>query len=550
MKTISLLLLLFVLPLHLYSQNITNTLGTGGVFSIKDATATFFSLRQTDGNIGIGAVATPGIKLQVLGGPICGQGLLLQMGDFPGDASNAEFLTYKYSSTNWGGFGGDWDGGIWFRGSGFYFWGQGASLYPTLMMSSTGNVGIGTSTPLAKLDLAGGDALINGLLVGRGSGNQSSNTVSGYNALYSNTIGTGNTALGSHSLNSNSGGNQNSALGHNSLYLNTTGSYNTAVGWSSLKNNTIGQDNTAIGLQALYSNLNGYSNTAFGVNSLFSNTYGFNNTAVGYNALFSNWGGEWNTSVGCKSLYSSNGSFYNTAVGCQALYSSISGTRNTAVGVLSLGKSTTGTHNTALGFEAGYDITTGSNLTCLGYDAQPSSANATNEITLGDANITSLRCNVTTITSLSDIRDKKNIKDLDLGINFLMKLKPRIYNWDKREWYKNNISDGRKMRKEPTAGFIAQELDEVQTSENAEWLNLVLKDNPEKWEATPGNLLPIIVKAMQDFKREKDDEIAKLKDEVATLKSMNEKLTAIEKTINELTTKKQTTFLSTNNKED
>ena len=79
-----------------------------------------------------------------------------------------------------------------------------------------------------------------------------------------------------------------------------------------------------------------------------------------------------------------------------------------------------------------------------------------------------------------------------------MKIKPRQFNWDRREWYDDNISDGSKMKEEPTAGFIAQELDEAQTTENAEWLNLVLKDNPEKWEATPGNLLPIMVKAMQD----------------------------------------------------
>ena len=41
--------------------------------------------------------------------------------------------------------------------------------------------------------------------------------------------------------------------------------------------------------------------------------------------------------------------------------------------------------------------------------------------------------------------------------------------------------------------------------QNAEWLNLVLKDNPEKWEATPGNLLPIMVKAIQDLKKENDE---------------------------------------------
>ncbi len=58
------------------------------------------------------------------------------------------------------------------------------------------------------------------------------------------------------------------------------------------------------------------------------------------------------------------------------------------------------------------------------------------------------------------------------------------------------------MKEDPTAGFIAQELDEAQTTENAEWLNLVLKDNPEKWEATPGNLFPVLVKAVQELNEE------------------------------------------------
>jgi len=42
----------------------------------------------------------------------------------------------------------------------------------------------------------------------------------------------------------------------------------------------------------------------------------------------------------------------------------------------------------------------------------------------------------------------------------------------------------------------------VQSTENAEWLNLVLKDNPEKFEATYGNLLPVMVKAIQELKVE------------------------------------------------
>ena len=53
MKTISLLLLLFVLPLHLYSQNITNRLGVGGQFIIEDATTDFLTLSQATGQVNI-----------------------------------------------------------------------------------------------------------------------------------------------------------------------------------------------------------------------------------------------------------------------------------------------------------------------------------------------------------------------------------------------------------------------------------------------------------------------------------------------------------------
>jgi trimeric autotransporter adhesin len=494
-----------------FAQDITNTLAPGGKFIVKDASTTFFSIRQADGYIGIGT-ETPGVKLQVSGGPICGQGLLLQMGDFPGDASKAEFLTYKYSSTNWGGIGGDWDGGIWFRGSDYYFWGQGASLNPTMMMSSTGNVGIGTSTPGAKLDLRGSDALINGFTLGRGNGNDSTNTVFGFNALYSNTDGNSNTAVGWYSLRANLDGANNTSVGYGSLYYNTTGGKNTAVGGGSLHNNN-GNFNTAVGNDALHNNSTGNYNTAVGLQSLYHNVIGVQNTAVGYDALFTNFGGN-----------------NNTAVGWESLPLNTSGVQNTAVGVYSLRWNNIGHQNTALGYNAGYYITTGYNLTCLGFDAYPTSEDATNQITLGNGEITSLRCNVTTITSLSDARDKKKIKDLDLGIDFLMKIKPRQFNWDRREWYEDNISDGSKMKKEPTAGFIAQELDEAQTEANADWLDLVLKDNPEKWEATPGNLLPIMVKAIQELKAENEQlknqlaDVGEIKEQIAEIKTLKAEL--------------------------
>ena len=167
-----------------------------------------------------------------------------------------------------------------------------------------------------------------------------------------------------------------------------------------------------------------------------------------------------------------------------------------------------------MGFNAGGNVSSGTNLVLLGYDAQPSTGVAANEVVLGNGSIQVLRCNVQTITSLSDARDKKNIKDLSLGLDFLMKVKPREFNWDRREWYENGISDGSKIQDHPTAGFIAQEFDSLQTHEHAEWLNLVLKNNPDKWEATYGNLLPVIVKAVQELKQ-KNDELVLFNQELA-----------------------------------
>ena len=342
------------------------------------------------------------------------------------------------------------------------------------------------------------------------SANSYHNTGVGYFSLYQLTNGYQNSAFGYLSLRNNSEGNFNSAFGVSSLESNTIGNANSAFGKFALRLNTTGNNNSAFGLQSLSANSTGSNNSAFGTNALFYNSTGSRNSSFGYNSLQGNSTGYDNSAFGFLSLYLNTTGKQNTAVGNKSLCLNVSGFQNTAVGDSAL-YNNTGNYNTAIGYNTGSNVTTGANLTLIGIDANPSSPTSIDQITLGNIYVSSLRCNVQTITSLSDVRDKKNIQDLTLGLDFIIKLKPRQFNWDKRDWYEGGVSDGSKMQETPTAGFIAQEFDEIQKSENAEWLNLVLKDNPNKWEATYGNLLPVVVKAIQELKAQKDFEIEQLR---------------------------------------
>jgi hypothetical protein len=174
------------------------------------------------------------------------------------------------------------------------------SLGNSLLYDDGTNVGIGTTSPGAKLDVAG-DVLINGLTIGRGGGNISTNTANGYRALFSNTSGSNNTANGSYTLYNNLTGGANVALGYAALYTNTTGNNNTAVGLYSLFYNTTGNQNTSVGRNSMLSNTSGYFNTSVGLTAMLSNTTGHNNTGFGRDAILSNIEGIGNTAIGSVS---------------------------------------------------------------------------------------------------------------------------------------------------------------------------------------------------------------------------------------------------------
>ncbi len=149
------------------------------------------------------------------------------------------------------------------------------------------------------VDLGAYDLKVNGVTVGRGKGNEESNTATGNEALASNTTGSFNTASGQAALYTNTTGNFNTATGNEALVSNTTGSLNTASGQSALNVNTTGSNNTASGNYALSENTTGSNNTAIGDQADVGSGALTNATAIGAGAkvLASNTIQLGNTSV-------------------------------------------------------------------------------------------------------------------------------------------------------------------------------------------------------------------------------------------------------------
>jgi hypothetical protein len=232
----------------------------------------------------------------------------------------------------------------------------------------------------------------------------------------------------------------------------SSGSFSTSVGVNA-SNSSTGTQNSAFGTNALRDNTTGEQNTGLGGSALLLNTTGINNTAVGYNALGNSTG---NSNVG--------------------------------IGATSGGVSS-GNDNISIGVDSAFSSTSGNNNIVIGSMATKASATASNSITLGNSSHTIIRAAVTSITSLSDARDKTNVEESDYGIDFVNSLKPVKFEWDTRDGAKKGVKD---------LGFIAQDLKEL----DDEHLNLVYDENPDKLEATYGRLIPVLVKAIQDLSKE------------------------------------------------
>ncbi|MFN3454983.1 MAG: tail fiber domain-containing protein [Pseudobdellovibrio sp.] len=224
-----------------------------------------------------------------------------------------------------------------------------------------GKVGIGDTNPSFKLSLSG-TATTADRKIGI-NGTQVVYLPDQTNFTGSLFIGDGGGLL-SHS--SGIQGFYNTSVGIGALVSNTTGARNVANGYQALAANTTGSGNVANGTFALSYNTTGNYNVANGQFALSSNTTGIDNVANGHYALDSNTTGSNNTATGANSLNLNTSGTANVANGDHALYYNRARSQSTAIGYNSMyyahDSSLPGiTYNTAIGAYSLYGSTTAGN---------------------------------------------------------------------------------------------------------------------------------------------------------------------------------------------
>lgn len=270
------------------------------------------------------------------------------------------------------------------------------------------------------------------------------NNAFGYAVL--NSLGTGslNIAIGDSAANNISSGNGNVAIGANALQLATTATANLALGTNALKN-ALTSENIAIGAQAAGSLATGANNLAIGVNALQANRSANTMLAIGNNALQQLTQGLENLVIGYNAASTLTNANYNVIVGNYA-YSSVSNTsNNTIVGHnAGLAYSGSGNNNTFLGYQTGFTQTGGNGNTYIGANTdvagnssvtnaaalgQSVQITASNQVRIGNANVTSIGGQVGW-TTFSDARLKTGILQDVPGLAFINLLRPVTYFYD------------------------------------------------------------------------------------------------------------------------
>jgi hypothetical protein len=153
-------------------------------------------------------------------------------------------------------------------------------------------VDLTTNQNISGVKIFSSDIVVNGITIGKGSGQNDQNTALGSGALNSsNANGTRNTAVGALALTNYVGTSfdNNTGVGYFNMIGLTTGGGNTSVGAETMFNVASGSNNTGIGNQSLIST-SGNNNVGVGTRSGDGLTTGSNNTFIGTQAKTTNVG--------------------------------------------------------------------------------------------------------------------------------------------------------------------------------------------------------------------------------------------------------------------
>ena len=238
----------------------------------------------------------------------------------------------------------------------------------------------------------------------------------------------------------------------------------------------------------------------------------------GLNTLDPGAGSDYNICIGDYTQQDCSGGQLNIAIGHQALTDNITGISNVAVGYQA-GETAKGDYNTCLGTQAGEGLTTGDNNLLLGNEAGDADSPSglvdieSNVICLGNDATMSFYCTDDSI-STSDERDKADVVDFTIGLEWVEALRPITYKWDKRSWYveKNEegdiisrgTPDGTHKRNKQNIGFLAQEVLAIEqahgfSNDKNDMLTVNLNEDDTGYGLKYARLVPVLVNAIKEL---------------------------------------------------
>ena len=138
------------------------------------------------------------------------------------------------------------------------------------------------------------------------------------------------------------------------------------------------------------------------------------------------------------------------------------------------------------------------NSVIIGYDFD--AGNTANHVAISNGSVAAkFTGSASGWTFASDGRDKTDVEDLPLGLDFINKLKPRKFKWN----YRDKTRFPQESIKNPDilirSGFIAQEVQEILDKENAGYTKLVGNEDPNSLTVGMTDMIPMLVNAIKEL---------------------------------------------------